>query len=141
MGQYTTPVVLPQRAARLEVSGYAAGMALNSEEPSRAELLVVIQGSWVALEGKIETVAVEVNLLQPDLQKVSVNARDHTFSIAQRRCGDGWRCGTRWLREERRDLEASPDGLLERKARTGDHMALVGWRIRVTGWRYTEMEQ
>ncbi|KAJ1117520.1 hypothetical protein NDU88_005719 [Pleurodeles waltl] len=57
------------------------------------------------------------------------------------RCGDGWRCGTRWPWEGRRDLEASPVGLLERKARTGDRMALAGWRIRVIEWRYSKMEQ
>ncbi|KAJ1116504.1 hypothetical protein NDU88_004714 [Pleurodeles waltl] len=44
-------------------------------------------------------------------------------------------------REGQRDLEASPDGLLEQKARTGDRMALAGWRIRVTEWRYSKMEQ
>ncbi|KAJ1211168.1 hypothetical protein NDU88_006529 [Pleurodeles waltl] len=33
MEQYTNPVVLPQRAARLEVSGEAAGTPLNTEEP------------------------------------------------------------------------------------------------------------
>ncbi|KAJ1194262.1 hypothetical protein NDU88_003551 [Pleurodeles waltl] len=43
---------------------------LNPKEPSCAELLAAIQRSRVALEGKIETVAVEVNLLQEDFQKV-----------------------------------------------------------------------
>ncbi|KAJ1189572.1 hypothetical protein NDU88_006316 [Pleurodeles waltl] len=75
MEQYTTPVVLLQhavrleRAARLEVSGDAAGTPLNTEEPSRVELLADIQGSRVALEGKIEMVVVEVNLLRADLQE------------------------------------------------------------------------
>ncbi|KAJ1099742.1 hypothetical protein NDU88_004840 [Pleurodeles waltl] len=41
------------------------------EEQSQAKLLEAIQGSRVAFEGKIETVAVEVNFLQADLQKVS----------------------------------------------------------------------
>ncbi|KAJ1154192.1 hypothetical protein NDU88_006946 [Pleurodeles waltl] len=59
MEQYTTPVILPQRVARLGVSGDAVGTPLNTEE-----LLTAIQGSPVALEGKIETVAVEVNLLE-----------------------------------------------------------------------------
>ncbi|KAJ1081951.1 hypothetical protein NDU88_002123 [Pleurodeles waltl] len=55
MEQYTTPVVLLQRAARLDMSGDPAGVPLNTEEPSHAELLAAIQGSRVALEGKIET--------------------------------------------------------------------------------------
>ncbi|KAJ1179102.1 hypothetical protein NDU88_004338 [Pleurodeles waltl] len=37
----------------------------------RAELLAAIHGTRVALEGKIETVAVEVNRLQADFRKVS----------------------------------------------------------------------
>ncbi|KAJ1207964.1 hypothetical protein NDU88_003354 [Pleurodeles waltl] len=71
MEQYTTLVVLLQRVARLEVSGDNVGMPLNTEEPSRAKLLAPIQGSRVALEGKIETVAVEVNLLRAGLRKVA----------------------------------------------------------------------
>ncbi|KAJ1084200.1 hypothetical protein NDU88_004352 [Pleurodeles waltl] len=43
----------------------------NPEEPSCAELLVAIQGSRVALKGKIKIVTVEVNLLRADLRKVS----------------------------------------------------------------------
>ncbi|KAJ1106535.1 hypothetical protein NDU88_003936 [Pleurodeles waltl] len=43
----------------------------SAEEQSRTEILAAIQGSRVALEGKIETVALEVNLLWPDLRKVS----------------------------------------------------------------------
>ncbi|KAJ1217719.1 hypothetical protein NDU88_005310 [Pleurodeles waltl] len=57
MEQYTTPVVLPQRVARLE-------------------------GSRVALEGKRETVAVEVNLLRADLRKVSNKVKLAEGSIA-----------------------------------------------------------
>ncbi|KAJ1114824.1 hypothetical protein NDU88_003055 [Pleurodeles waltl] len=41
-----------------------------AEKTSQAEILAAIHGSRVALEGKIETVAVEVNLLRPDLRKV-----------------------------------------------------------------------
>ncbi|KAJ1152653.1 hypothetical protein NDU88_005428 [Pleurodeles waltl] len=70
----------------------------------------------------------------------SCRVGNHTFSSAQRRCGDGWRCGTRWLLVDRRELEASPDGPLGRRARTGDHMALGGWRNHVTGLRYSKME-
>ncbi|KAJ1159816.1 hypothetical protein NDU88_000321 [Pleurodeles waltl] len=40
-------------------------------EPSQAEILTAIQGSRMASQGKIETVAVEVNLLRVDLRKVS----------------------------------------------------------------------
>ncbi|KAJ1138380.1 hypothetical protein NDU88_004767 [Pleurodeles waltl] len=43
----------------------------TQEEPTRAELLAAIHGAGVALEGKIEMVAVEVNLLRADLRKVS----------------------------------------------------------------------
>ncbi|KAJ1092038.1 hypothetical protein NDU88_005152 [Pleurodeles waltl] len=40
-------------------------------ELSRAELLQAIQGSPMALENKIETVAIKVNLLRTDLRKIS----------------------------------------------------------------------
>ncbi|KAJ1119759.1 hypothetical protein NDU88_007944 [Pleurodeles waltl] len=83
MEQYTTPVVLLERAARLEVSGEPAGSPLNTEEPSQAELLAAIQGSRVALEDKIETVVVEVNLLQTDLRKVSDKVKMAEGSIAE----------------------------------------------------------
>ncbi|KAJ1213702.1 hypothetical protein NDU88_001334 [Pleurodeles waltl] len=83
MEQYTTTVVLPQRAARLEVSGDTAGMPLNTEQPSIAELLAAIQGSWVALESKIETVAVEVNRLRADLRKVSDKVKVAEGSITE----------------------------------------------------------
>ncbi|KAJ1160408.1 hypothetical protein NDU88_000910 [Pleurodeles waltl] len=56
---------------RCEVSGDVADTPLSAGEPSRAELLAAIKGSRVALERKIETVAVEINLLRADLQKVS----------------------------------------------------------------------
>ncbi|KAJ1116503.1 hypothetical protein NDU88_004713 [Pleurodeles waltl] len=81
--QYTTPVGRPQRVARLEVSGDAARMQLNTEESSRAELLMAIQGSRVVLEGKIEMVADEVNLLQVDLRKVSDKVKVAEGSIAE----------------------------------------------------------
>ncbi|KAJ1081843.1 hypothetical protein NDU88_002016 [Pleurodeles waltl] len=83
MEQYTTPVVFPQRTSRLEVSGDAACTPLNAGEPSQAELLVAIQGSRVALEGKIETVTVEVNLLRADLRKVSDKVKVVEGSIAE----------------------------------------------------------
>ncbi|KAJ1088059.1 hypothetical protein NDU88_001218 [Pleurodeles waltl] len=83
MEQYTTPVVLLQRMAILKVSGDAACTPLNAGEPLRAELLAAIQGSWVALEGKIETVAEEVNLLRVDLQKVSDKVKVAEGSIEE----------------------------------------------------------
>ncbi|KAJ1189428.1 hypothetical protein NDU88_006173 [Pleurodeles waltl] len=163
MKQYSTPVVLPQRAVRLEVSGDAAGTLRNTEEPSRAELLAAIQSSRVALEGKIEMVTVEVNLLWADLRKVSdmVKVAEGSIAELQSEVGTlrklmvqatstvyGWRRSHffnrpeevwRWMemwdkvaREETRKLEASPHGLLERIARSGDRMALVSSRIRVT---------
>ncbi|KAJ1108291.1 hypothetical protein NDU88_005667 [Pleurodeles waltl] len=57
--------ILPQwlSCSALGVSGDDVRTPLNIEEPSHAELLAAIQGSQVALEGKIEAVAVEVNLL------------------------------------------------------------------------------
>ncbi|KAJ1128675.1 hypothetical protein NDU88_007050 [Pleurodeles waltl] len=71
MEHYTTPVPLPQGLPRSDEKGDNMRVPVNPEEPSRAELLAAIQGSRVALEGKIETVAVEVNLLLADLRKVS----------------------------------------------------------------------
>ncbi|KAJ1208285.1 hypothetical protein NDU88_003671 [Pleurodeles waltl] len=81
--QYTTPVALPQRTARLEVNGDAASTPLSAGEPSQMELLAAIQGSRVALEGKMETVAVEVNLLRADLRKVSDKVKVAEGSIAE----------------------------------------------------------
>ncbi|KAJ1218256.1 hypothetical protein NDU88_005839 [Pleurodeles waltl] len=78
MEQYATPVTLPQCVARLGVSGDDVGTPLNIEEPSHAKLLVAIQGSWVVLDGTIETVAVEVNLLWADIRKVS-----HMVKVAE----------------------------------------------------------
>ncbi|KAJ1100624.1 hypothetical protein NDU88_005705 [Pleurodeles waltl] len=71
MEQYTTVVPLQQRTARLGGTEEAQSGMTPAEEPSRAEILAAIQGSRVALEGKIETVAVEMNLLRADLRKVS----------------------------------------------------------------------
>ncbi|KAJ1114432.1 hypothetical protein NDU88_002669 [Pleurodeles waltl] len=53
------------------------------EEPSRAELLAAIQGSRVALKCKIETVAIEVKLLQADLRKVSDKVKVAERSIVE----------------------------------------------------------
>ncbi|KAJ1130956.1 hypothetical protein NDU88_009300 [Pleurodeles waltl] len=58
---------------RLRLLGRLGALAVldTMEEPSRAELLAAIQGARVAREGKIEMVAVEMNLLRADLRKVS----------------------------------------------------------------------
>ncbi|KAJ1155588.1 hypothetical protein NDU88_008317 [Pleurodeles waltl] len=58
-------------------------LPLNPEEPSRPERLVAIQGSRVALEVKIETVVVEVNLLRADLRKVSDKIKVAEGSIVE----------------------------------------------------------
>ncbi|KAJ1144308.1 hypothetical protein NDU88_010608 [Pleurodeles waltl] len=80
MEQYTTPVALLWWLTGLEVSGEAPGALLSAGEPSQAELLAVIQGS---LEGKIETVAVEVNLLRADLRKALDKEKVAEGSIAE----------------------------------------------------------
>ncbi|KAJ1095998.1 hypothetical protein NDU88_001147 [Pleurodeles waltl] len=71
MEQYTTTTPLPQRQTHMCGSGEALRVPATAEEPSRAELLAAIQGARVALEGKIEMVGVEVNILRADLHKVS----------------------------------------------------------------------
>ncbi|KAJ1181159.1 hypothetical protein NDU88_006369 [Pleurodeles waltl] len=71
MEQYTTPTPLHQCQTHIGGPGEVLGTPATAEEPSRDELLAAIQGFRVALEGKIEMVAVEVNLLRADLCKVS----------------------------------------------------------------------
>ncbi|KAJ1197606.1 hypothetical protein NDU88_001462 [Pleurodeles waltl] len=56
---------------------------LPVEEPSRAEILAAFQGSRVVLEGKIETVEVEVNLLRADRPKVSDKVKVVEGSIVE----------------------------------------------------------
>ncbi|KAJ1160565.1 hypothetical protein NDU88_001061 [Pleurodeles waltl] len=97
MQQYTKPVVLLQRVVRLEVSGDAVGTPLNTKEPSRVELLTAIQGSQVALEGKIETVAVEVNLLRAELRKVADKVKVAEGSIAELQTELGC-CENKWCK-------------------------------------------
>ncbi|KAJ1156935.1 hypothetical protein NDU88_009651 [Pleurodeles waltl] len=67
----------PPTAAPDPIGGDGNGLSAptNTEEPSQAEVLAAIQGSRVALEGKIETVTVEVNLLRADLRKFSDNVK------------------------------------------------------------------
>ncbi|KAJ1210701.1 hypothetical protein NDU88_006063 [Pleurodeles waltl] len=55
----------------------------TAEEPLQAEILTTIQGSRVALEGKIETVAVEVNLHRADLRKISDKVKMAEGSIME----------------------------------------------------------
>ncbi|KAJ1082187.1 hypothetical protein NDU88_002355 [Pleurodeles waltl] len=83
MEQYSTPVPLPQCPARSDESGDNMRVPANPELPSCVELLAAIQGSRVALEGKIETVAVEVNLLRADLLKVSDKVKVAEGSIME----------------------------------------------------------
>ncbi|KAJ1165779.1 hypothetical protein NDU88_006196 [Pleurodeles waltl] len=90
MEQYTTPLPLPHRPARSDENVDNMRVPVNPEEPSRAELLAAIQGSKVALEGKIETVAVEVNLLRADLRKVSNKVRVAEGSIVELQIGVGF---------------------------------------------------
>ncbi|KAJ1170444.1 hypothetical protein NDU88_002321 [Pleurodeles waltl] len=71
MEQYTTPAPGSQSQTHMEGPGGVLEAPAPVEEPSRAELLAAVQGSRVVLEGKIEAVAVEVNLLRTDLRKVS----------------------------------------------------------------------
>ncbi|KAJ1198313.1 hypothetical protein NDU88_002155 [Pleurodeles waltl] len=71
MEQYTTPIPVSLHQTHLGGAGEVHGTPAAVEEPSWAELLAAIQASRVALEGKIETMAVEVNLLRADLRKVS----------------------------------------------------------------------
>ncbi|KAJ1171691.1 hypothetical protein NDU88_003549 [Pleurodeles waltl] len=67
MEQNTTLVPLPQHQTRVGGPGDVLGASVTVEEPSPAELLAAIEGSRVALEGRIEMVAVEVNLLLAEL--------------------------------------------------------------------------
>ncbi|KAJ1213559.1 hypothetical protein NDU88_001193 [Pleurodeles waltl] len=60
MEQYTPPVPLPQPNANPRGSEDSESVATTAEDPSRSEILAAIQGLRVALEGKIETVAVEM---------------------------------------------------------------------------------
>ncbi|KAJ1207952.1 hypothetical protein NDU88_003342 [Pleurodeles waltl] len=83
MEQYTTVVPTPQRATWLGGSDKGQSRLMPAEELSQAEILAAIQGSRVALEGKIETVAVEVNLLRADLRKVSDKVRVAEFTIME----------------------------------------------------------
>ncbi|KAJ1128770.1 hypothetical protein NDU88_007145 [Pleurodeles waltl] len=71
MELYTTPALSTQCETLLAGYREDTGLGVPAWEPSRAELLAAIQGSKEALKGKIESVAIEVNLLRADLRKVS----------------------------------------------------------------------
>ncbi|KAJ1138823.1 hypothetical protein NDU88_005204 [Pleurodeles waltl] len=71
MEQHITPAQLPQRQTHMGGPGEVWETLATAEELSHAELLPAIEGSRVVLDGKIKAVAVEVNLLQTDLRKVS----------------------------------------------------------------------
>ncbi|KAJ1115400.1 hypothetical protein NDU88_003624 [Pleurodeles waltl] len=77
MEQYTTPGPLPQCQTRFEGPNDVLSMAVFAEEPLWVEVLAAIQCSWVALEWKIEKVAVEVNLLRVDLIKWEYHGTMH----------------------------------------------------------------
>ncbi|KAJ1210396.1 hypothetical protein NDU88_005760 [Pleurodeles waltl] len=83
MEQYTTVGPLLQHAARLGGTEEGQSGLPPPEELSRAKILAAIQGSRVAPEGKIETVAVEVNLLRADLRKVSDKVKVAEGSIVE----------------------------------------------------------
>ncbi|KAJ1213204.1 hypothetical protein NDU88_000843 [Pleurodeles waltl] len=87
MEQYTTPVPPPQCTVWLGGADDGQSGMTTAEEPSQAETLAAIQGSRVALEGKIETVAVEVNLLRADLRKVSVKVAEGSVVELQTEVG------------------------------------------------------
>ncbi|KAJ1127798.1 hypothetical protein NDU88_006191 [Pleurodeles waltl] len=59
MEHYTTSAPLSQHQNAEQSEEQDA--AVPVEEPCRADLLAAIQGSWVALEAKLESVALEVN--------------------------------------------------------------------------------
>ncbi|KAJ1132065.1 hypothetical protein NDU88_010395 [Pleurodeles waltl] len=83
MEQYTTVVLLMQHATRLGGTDEGQRGMTPAEEPPQAKILAAIQGSRVALVGKIETVAVEVNLLRADLRKVSDKVKVAEGSIVE----------------------------------------------------------
>ncbi|KAJ1092278.1 hypothetical protein NDU88_005389 [Pleurodeles waltl] len=75
--QYTTPMPLPQRQMQSGGPEDALGVPGTTGETSQAELLAAIQGSRVALEGKIETWR----------WRVFVVERAHRASVAPHRPG------------------------------------------------------
>ncbi|KAJ1126810.1 hypothetical protein NDU88_005216 [Pleurodeles waltl] len=133
MEQYTTVVPTLQRVTRLGGSDDSQSGLLPAEEPLRVEILAAIQGSRVALEGKIETVADEVNLLRVDLRKVSDKVKVAEGSIVELQAEVGT------LQEVWRWLEMRDKAALGRPAGTS------GVACRTSGadgsdWRNREMK-
>ncbi|KAJ1198730.1 hypothetical protein NDU88_002569 [Pleurodeles waltl] len=85
MELYTTQALSGQQETCLTGRRTDVGLVTPVIEPTRAELFVTIQGSRDALEGKIESVVVEVNLLRGDLWKVSNRVRITKGSISELR--------------------------------------------------------
>ncbi|KAJ1142273.1 hypothetical protein NDU88_008600 [Pleurodeles waltl] len=70
MEHYMNPVSASQRHYRQTTGRGDQDPESATEEPLKAVLLVAIHGTRTALKSKIETVALEVNLLRTDLCKV-----------------------------------------------------------------------
>ncbi|KAJ1165871.1 hypothetical protein NDU88_006288 [Pleurodeles waltl] len=79
---YTTPSPLPHQT-RVGGPGDELGTPAAVEEPLRAELLAAIQGLREALERKLDSVAVEVNLPRADLWKISDKVKVAEGSIVE----------------------------------------------------------
>ncbi|KAJ1119823.1 hypothetical protein NDU88_008008 [Pleurodeles waltl] len=75
MEQYTMTTPMVQRQTHKGVSRRDVATYLVVEEPSQADCMAMIQGSRIALEGKIETDPLEANLLRTELLKVSDKLR------------------------------------------------------------------
>ncbi|KAJ1137501.1 hypothetical protein NDU88_003899 [Pleurodeles waltl] len=95
---------------------------------------------FMETKAKLRAMNIRYMLLYPARLKV-LSGANHTFLSDLRKCGPGWRCGTKWLLADWRDLEAPPNGHRAPEAQTGDHMIQGGWWNLATGWRYSEMEQ
>ncbi|KAJ1171176.1 hypothetical protein NDU88_003046 [Pleurodeles waltl] len=83
MELYTTHALSGQREMCLTRRGTGVGLVTPVTKPTRAELLVAIQGSREALEWKIESVAVKCSLLQAGLRKVSDRVHITEGSISE----------------------------------------------------------
>ncbi|KAJ1194769.1 hypothetical protein NDU88_004055 [Pleurodeles waltl] len=79
----TNSTPLPQHQAQQGGLRDKQTTAASAKEPSCAELIAAIEGLRVAFKGKIETVALEVNLLLAELRKVSDKVRVVKGSIVE----------------------------------------------------------
>ncbi|KAJ1157271.1 hypothetical protein NDU88_009986 [Pleurodeles waltl] len=132
MEQYTTVVPTPQRVTWLGGSVEGQSGLLPAEEPSRAEILAAIQGSRVALEGKIETVAVEVNVLREDLRKVSDKVKVAEGLIVELQAEVGTLCKQMAQASSTVDrLEARLEDAEGRSRR--NNIGLLGFLVRAEG--------